>query len=116
MRDSLKISVAQFEPKDGEKYVNLKAMEDLTRMASQEGAEVVSFHELCTTGYTFLKNLDKGELEFLAEEIPEGESVARIIELARQYEIVVMAGVLEKENGRFYNTYVVADGKGLIAR
>ncbi len=114
--DSLKISVAQFEPKDGEKNVNLVVMEDLIRRASHEGAEVISFHELCTTGYTFLKNLSKGELENLAEEIPDGESVKRIIELARQYGIIVMAGVLEKENGRFYNTYVVADGNGVITR
>ena len=114
--DTLNVSVAQFEPKDGKKNVNLTIMEDLIMEAKKEGAEVISFHELCTTGYTFLQNLKREQLANLAEPIPDGPTTQRLIALADEYDIVVMAGVLEKENGRFYNTYVAVNGEGLIDR
>src|SRR5680860_880195 len=124
--NSLKISVAQFEPKDGDKSVNLVVMEDLVRRAKQEGAEVISFHELCTTGYTFLKDLDENKIDQLAEaiypvgEFPQGEpggaTIERLTALANVYDIVILAGVLEKECGKYYNTYVAVDKTGLVAK
>lgn len=112
----LKVSVAQFEPKDGDKSVNLVVMEDLIHRASQEGAQIISFHELCTTGYTFLKGLNKDQIDQLAEEIPGGPTTKRLVELADEYDIIVMAGVLEKEEGRYFNSYVAVNGEGMIAR
>jgi len=124
--NSLKISVAQFEPKDGDKSVNLVVMEDLVRRAKQEGSEVISFHELCTTGYTFLKDLDENKIDQLAEaiypvgEFPQGEpggaTIERLTALANVYDIVILAGVLEKECGKYYNTYVAVDKTGLVAK
>lgn len=114
--NTLKVSVAQFEPKDGQKNVNLTIMEDLIIEAAEEGAQVISFHELCTTGYTFLKNLKREQLANLAEPIPDGPTTRRLIALAREHGIVVMAGVLEEGNGHFYNTYIAVDGDGLIDR
>ena len=46
---TLNIAVAQFEPKDGDKEYNLSVIEKLTAKAKEDGAEVVSFHELCIT-------------------------------------------------------------------
>lgn len=114
--NSLKVSVAQFEPKDGDKRVNLVVMEDLIRRAKQEGAEVISFHELCTTGYTFLKDLDQGEIDQLAESIPQGPTTKRLIELATEHDIIVMAGILEKEDNKYFNSYVALNSQGVIAK
>lgn len=113
---TLKVSVAQFEPKDGEKNVNLSIMEDLISQAKNQGSDVISFHELCTTGYTFLKDLSRDEIEELAENLPGGESLKHLTNLAAEYEIVILAGILEKENGLYFNTYVALDRNGMIAR
>ncbi len=112
----LTISVAQFEPKDGDKRVNLVVMEDLIQRAKQEGSEVISFHELCTTGYTFLRDLSKEEIDQLAEEIPEGPTTQQLMGLAAEYDMIVLAGILEKENGQYYNSYVGVNGHGVIAK
>ncbi len=114
--NSIKVSVAQFEPKDGDKSVNLVIMEDLIKRASDEGAEVISFHELCTTGYTFLKDLTRDDIDQLAEVIPEGATTKYLTDLAIQYGMIIMAGILEKENDHYYNSYVAVDGNGMIAR
>src|SRR5690625_4151954 len=110
MKNKLKIAAAQFETRDGDKDYNLKKMEDLIGRAAREGADAISFHELCTTGYTFLKNLDRESLMRLAEEIPEGVTTQNLISLAGRYDIVVLAGVLERvrwlaaEGTTFQNT------------
>lgn len=114
--DTLRLSVAQFEPKDGEKNVNLTIMEDLIAEAKSEGAQVISFHELCTTGYTYLQNLTKDQIARLAEPIPDGWTTQRLIELAKEHDITVLAGILEEDSGHFYNSYVALNADGLIAR
>lgn len=114
--DNLKIAVAQFEPRDGDKEYNLSCIEELTAMAKKQGAEVISFHELSITAYTHLQNLSHAELMALAEEVPGGTSVQRLTRLARKYDMIVMAGLVEVENDKLYNTYVCVDKAGLIAR
>lgn len=116
MKNKLKVSAAQFETRDGDKDYNLKKMENLIGRAAGEGADVISFHELCSTGYTFLKNLDRKSLMRLAEEIPEGVTTQKLVSLAEKYDIVVLAGILEKEDDRIFNTYVAVDGTGMLAR
>lgn len=65
----LKVAVAQFEPKDGEKAYNFSVIEDLTAKAKARGAEVISFHEMCITAYTFLKDLAREEILELAKKL-----------------------------------------------
>ncbi|MBT28509.1 MAG: nitrilase [Thalassobius sp.] len=113
---NLKIAAAQFQPKDGDKAYNFEVIEKLVSEAKEKGAEVVSFHELCITAYTFLKNLSETELASLAEEVPSGESCKKLIQLATKYDITILAGLVEVENGKYYNTYVAADKSGIIAR
>lgn len=115
MKD-LRIAVAQFEPKDGDKNYNLSVIEALTAQAKAQGAEVISFHELSVTAYTFLKNLSHAELNALAEEVPNGLSTQRLIGLAQKYEITILAGLVEIESDKIYNTYVCVDQTGLLAR
>ncbi len=112
----LKTAVAQFEPKDGDKIYNLSVIEKLTAKAKAQGAEIVSFHELSVTAYTFLKNLNERELFALAELVPEGESVQKLIRIAKKYDLYLLAGLVEKEKERVFNTYVCVGPEGLIAR
>jgi predicted amidohydrolase len=113
---TLRIAVAQFQPEDGDKDYNLSVIEKLTAKAKEAGAEVISFHELSVTAYTFFKDLNRKEAEQLAEEVPGGKSTRKLIEIADKYDMILLAGLAEKENGRIYNSYVCVDKDGLVAK
>ena len=114
---NLKISTAQFENKSGDKQFNLSVIEALSKNASAEGSDVIAFHECSVTGYTFARNLSKNELLDVAELIPEGESTLKLQEIASRYNIVVLAGLFEKDkNDRIYKAHVCVGKNGLIAK
>ena len=115
MRD-IRIGAAQFEARDGDKAYNLSRVYELTRRAAQLGAEIVSFHEMCIPAYTWLQPLGREELSAVAEPVPDGPSVAELIRIAREFDVVVMAGLLEIEDGRFYNCYVTVGPDGYITK
>ncbi len=112
----IRIAAAQFQTKNGDKTANLARMEALTSRAVKEGALVVSFHEMCIPSYSFLSKLGREEIDRLAEEVPAGESTVRLAEMARRYRVSILAGLLEKEYGKYYNTYICVNGEGLVAR
>lgn len=112
----LKLAAAQFEPRDGDKEYNLSVIEELTARARDKGAQVISFHELSVTAYTFLKNLDRSEVADLAEPVPGGDSTQRLIRIAGKYDMTVLAGLVEVEGNDLFNTYVAVNSSGLIAR
>ena len=45
----MKLAVAQFEPKDGDKKYNLSVIESLTKNAKKNGGDVISFQEISIT-------------------------------------------------------------------
>mgnify|MGYP002631852584 CR=1 FL=1 len=112
----LKIAAAQFEPKDGDKPYNLSVIEKLISEASQQGADVISFHEMCISAYTFTKDLSREELLELAEEVPAGSSTQTLIQLSKKYQIAILAGLVEKENDQIYNTYVCVSEEGFVTK
>ena len=115
--NNLVISTTQFENRSGDKDYNLSVIEKLTKEAKGKGADVVSFHECSVTGYTFAKNLSKSEMLQLAEYIPEGESVQRLISIANENDITILAGLFEKdESDNLFNTYVCVNKDGLVAK
>jgi predicted amidohydrolase len=115
--EKLKIATAQFEHKNGDKAYNLSVIESLSCQAAQQGAQVIAFHECSITGYTFARRLSKGQLLEVAEYIPEGESIKRLTEIAREQRIVVLAGFFEKDkDDKIYKAYVCVDQNGLVAK
>ncbi len=113
---TLKIAVAQFAPKDGNKEYNLSVIEKLTAKAKSAGAEVISFHEMSVTAYTFFKDLDREQVKSYAEKVPDGESTKKLIKIAEKHDITVFAGLVEIENDQLYNTYIGVDKTGLKAK
>ena len=113
---TLKIAVAQFEPKDGDKTYNLSVIEKLTERAAGQGAQVISFHEMSATAYTFMKNLRREEVLTVAEPVPDGKICRELIRISGQYGIAVLAGLVEIEGDKIYNTYVCVDGKGVMTK
>jgi predicted amidohydrolase len=112
----IKIAAAQFEPRDGDKVYNLSIIEALTAKAKEIGADAISFHELSVTAYTFFKNLSHQEVIDIAEPVPDGESTQKLIRMSRQYDMSILAGLAELDQGLVYNTYVCVDPSGLVAK
>lgn len=113
----IKISTAQFENKSGDKAYNLDVIDLLAGEASKQGSDVVAFHECSITGYTFARHLSKDQMLDLAEIIPDGKSIQRLREIAAKHNIIVLAGLFEKDsNNDLFKAYVCVDKNGLIAK
>jgi len=114
---NLKIATTQFENKSGDKNYNLSVIEQLSKKAANEGCDVISFHECSITGYTFARHLSKEQMLNLAEIIPNGESILKLIEIAKNNDIIILAGLFEKdENDNLFKAYVCVDKNGLVAK
>ena len=114
--NNIKIAVAQFEPKSGDKEYNLSVIDELTKKAKEKGADVISFHELSITAYTFFRNLDRLQVLELAEEIPNGRSCKKLISISKKYDIPILAGLVELYENKMFNTYICVDSSGVVAR
>ena len=113
----IRIAAVQFEHRDNDKNYNLARIEDLARRAADQGAEIVSFHEGCIPGYSWVQPLDKRQLLDVAELVPDGRSVERLCELASKYQTVLMAGLFERDaENHVYNCYVTVGPDGYITR
>ncbi len=115
--ENIKISTAQFEHKSGDKIYNLGVMEGLARKAAAEGSQVIAFHECSVTGYTFARHLSKEQMLELAEYIPGGESIHELQRISKENNIVVLAGLFEKDaDDKLYKAYVCVDANGLVVK
>jgi predicted amidohydrolase len=115
--ENLKVASAQFEHKSGDKAYNLSVINKLAAKAASSGCKVIAFHECSITGYTFARKLSREQMLDIAEFIPDGPSIRSLIEVAAQNNIVVMAGLFEKDvSNSLYKAYVCVDKDGLVAR
>lgn len=113
----MKVSTAQFENRSGDKHYNLSVIESLAKKAANEGSQVLAFHECSVTGYTFARHLSKEQMLDLAEPIPGGESISTLTAIAKQNDIVILAGLFEKDtNSNLFKAYVCVDKTGLVAK
>ncbi len=112
----LRIAAAQFEHRDNDKAYNLSRIRDLTCQAVEQGAQIVSFHECSITGYTFMQKLNKQEMIALAEPVPTGPSIQALINIAREFNTIVMAGLIELEGDKLRKCYVTVGPDGFITK
>jgi len=114
---NIKIATAQFENKSADKNYNLGVIKKLSARAAEQGAQVVAFHECSVTGYTFARHLSKKGLLDIAEFIPEGKSIQKLTTIAKENNIIILAGLFEKdEDDKIYKAYVCVDKEGLVAK
>ena len=107
MRGTPRIAACQFEPVVDDAAENFGAIEQaLTSLPSSVAVAV--FPELCVTGYA----LDVAEE--CAEPIP-GPMTDRLISLAADHQLTVVAGVPEQDGDVLYNSLVAVDGDGVQA-
>ncbi|MGH9620809.1 MAG: nitrilase-related carbon-nitrogen hydrolase, partial [Bryobacteraceae bacterium] len=117
MNGNLRSAAAQFEHRNGDKPYNLSVIRKLAEQAAAAGAEAIAFHECCISGYGFARRLSREQMLALAEPVPQGESVQALVQIARETNVTVLAGLFERDTeDRLYNTYLAVDGSGVIAK
>lgn len=112
----IRAAAVQFEHAAGNKSANFEMIESFARQAAGKGVQLLAFPECCITGYWFLRNLDRGQLQALAEPVPGGPSTRRLLELARIHQMIIGAGLIEAADDTLYNTYVIAMPDGQVRR
>lgn len=105
----LRVAAVQMESQAGDKEANFAKIEAFVKQAAQQGVQLLVFPECCISGYWFIRNLTRPQLEKLAEPVFDGPSSERLRQLARTYGLSIGAGLVEAaESGYFHNSYVVA--------
>ncbi len=94
----------------GEPERVLRGIDDWCGQAAAANAELVLFPELVVHGHCTPNTWE------LAEPVPDGPSVAKLIQIARRYRLVICAGMSEKERDIVYNTQVLVGPDGFIGK
>lgn len=113
MKDKFKLALCQISSKREDKQGNLQKIEELTRKAKAQGAELAVFPEMCLTGYVL-----HDQIYELAETIP-GPSIKKVETLAKETGMHIIFGMperSEKAKLTLYNTSVCIGPEGLIGK
>lgn len=114
--EKIRAASVQFNHRAGDKEYNLSRIREFTVSAAEKKVDMVVFPEMCVTGYWHVRNLSKNEVDLLAELVPEGPTSKELLSLSAAHNIVIGAGLIERsEDGKLYNTYVVAMPDGRVA-
>ncbi|MEM2937382.1 MAG: carbon-nitrogen hydrolase family protein [Candidatus Bathyarchaeia archaeon] len=113
MKERFKTALAQISCRRGDKKANLQKMEEYTRKAKEQNAELIIFPELSLTGY-----IVRDEIYELAEKIP-GPSTGFMEKLARELGVHIIFGMpelSEKTEATVYNSAVLIGPEGFIGK
>jgi predicted amidohydrolase len=94
----------------GEPERVLRAIDGWCERAAAERVELVLFPELVIHGHCTPNTWA------LAEPVPDGPSVARLVDIARRHRLTLCAGLSEKERDIVYNTAVLVGPGGYIGK
>lgn len=103
----LTLSLGQMDIALGQPDVNLERVREWTREAARRGSALALFPELWSTSYA------DEHLARLADPLGEG-LFAQLSELARGERIAIGGSVLERRDGRLYNTFALYGGDGSL--
>ncbi len=108
------VATVQFNHKPNDKNYNFCRIEHFVKKAAKKAVKLMTFPEMCITGYWHVRNLTQQQIENLAEAVPEGPSCQKLLELSKKYDIIIGAGLLEKAAGKIYNSYLVSMPDGSV--
>jgi N-carbamoylputrescine amidase len=92
----------------GDRTANLSRMESLVREAARGGAQAICFPELNISGYILKR--DPAEI---AETIP-GPSSEAVWQMAQKNEVLILAGLAEKKEGKVFISHLAAGPDGIL--
>jgi predicted amidohydrolase len=107
---TLRVAVAQIEPKLGEKERNLETCLARLEEAAAAGVKLLVLPECAIPGYMF--DSTEEAMPF-AEEIP-GPSTEALEETCRRLDVYAVCGLLERDGDRLRNAAVLVAPEGLI--
>ena len=107
----IRIACIQIEPRVGDLNENLKKSCYHIKKAHALGAKIVVLPELCNSGYVFES---REEAFRSAETVPDGPTTKAWMAAAAQFDMTIVAGIAEQEDGRLYNSAVAVGPKGHI--
>jgi predicted amidohydrolase len=96
----IRLATIQFTPRLGDRQANLEAIQ---KLIAPVDADIIVLPELCTSGYFFVS---RDELAPLTE-APGGVACAFFQRLADEKQAIIIAGMPEAADGRFYNSVFV---------
>lgn len=108
----IRAAAIQFQHEPGDKQANFERIAQFVADAAARGVQLAVFPEMCITGYWHVVGMPRAGIEALSEPVPAGPSTQRLLALARQYKMVIGAGLIENDGGTLYNSYVVAEPDG----
>jgi len=113
--NKIKAASVQLNHKPGDKDYNLGKIREFVEAAAHKEVDLLTFPEMCITGYWHVRNLSRPDIELLAESVPSGPSSQELLSLSAKHNMTIGAGLIENtEGGDLYNTYVVAMPDGRI--
>jgi predicted amidohydrolase len=115
--NNIRAAAVQFNHAPGDKTANMAAVRAFVEKAADANVDLLVFPEMCITGYWHVRKLGRADIEALAEPVPGGASTCELMDLSRDMGMIIGAGLIEKsDDGKLYNTYVVAMPDGTYAR
>ena len=75
----LKAAAVQFQHVAGEKSYNIERIHSFTKSASEQSVDLLVFPEMCITGYWHVRHLSREKIKMIAEPIPDGPSVQKLL-------------------------------------
>jgi N-carbamoylputrescine amidase len=108
MKD-IRVAAAIFNSPVGKIRKNLDRMSPWVAAARKQGAAIICFPELCITGYC-----TRDDIRRTAEPIP-GESSQHLLQLARDNQISILAGLAERDkSGKIFASQLVVTPEGAL--
>ena len=117
-KQMVRAGAVQFTHRASDKAYNLERIRAFVAEAAATGVQLIAFPEMCVTGYWHVIKMSRAEIAALAEPVPAGPSTQTLLGLAREHNLVIGAGLIEAENDRFYNSYIIVepDGRFVVHR
>lgn len=111
----VRVAVTQFDPQVGleNREGNIARGLELASRAVDDGADLVVLPELASTGYSFH---NRAEAYVHAEEVPGGETIATWAAFAKERNVHLAGGLVERDGMRLYDTAVLVGPDGYIGR
>ncbi|MEW6600708.1 MAG: nitrilase-related carbon-nitrogen hydrolase [Nitrospirota bacterium] len=104
----MKAGFYQFCPVFGEKDKNMEKAVTAIRGAD---AKLIVLPEFFATGYQFIS---KEEVDELSEPVPKGDTTQALLQLSRERNIYIVAGLPERAGDTFYNSAVLTGPEGFV--
>lgn len=109
----VKVAAIQPDVKLGDVEYNVAKSIEKIKEAADNGAELIVLTELSNTGYTFN---NRKEVYAVSEPVPEGKTTSRWIEVAKEKQVYIVAGISEIDGVDLYNTAVLVGPEGFIGK